>query len=65
MFDVDASGVFVITSDEDVATVDYVVKETTCFMCSKKFLFADCILELSFIKLVGERADHLFSTSLS
>ena len=63
MFGVDARDVFVITSDEDVATVDYVVKETTCFMCSTKFLFADRILELSFVEFAGECADYLFSTS--
>jgi len=50
VFCFDTGEIFVITSGEYFTTIDDVMKESTCFMRCKEFLFTNCVLELSIVE---------------
>ena len=45
-----SSEIFVVASDQGIASVDNVVKESTGFVCSEQFLLSDWLLELGVIE---------------
>ena len=47
-----ACDAFIVTAYDDFASIDDVVKKSTCFMGGKEFLFTDCIFHLCVIEIV-------------
>jgi hypothetical protein len=45
-----SSEIFVVASDQDIASVDNVVEELTGFVCSEQFLLSNWVLELGVIE---------------